>query len=142
MRDRSPQPQVGIGGEVREDVGGKALGFRQRSWTEAEPPQLEVRPQERRGGGEHDRDREADVHQRPGIAPSGATGQLPGDVEDDDRREEEQVIARRQVLHEPRGRGARQRPHAFGGEIPVPAVQRERHPGRGQHLQVRDVGDA
>ena len=47
LATRPPEPQAGIGRQVPVDVRREAAGFRQRSRAEPEPPQLEVRDQER-----------------------------------------------------------------------------------------------
>ena len=141
-RTRPPEPQPGVGGEVRVDVGGKALRLGQRPRVEAEASQLEIRQQERQRDDEHHRAHAGGANERPSIGPQPARRQLPGEVEGDDRAEEQQVVAARQVLRDPRDRGAGERAQPSRGEMSPQAVEDERHPRRREHLQVRDRRDA
>jgi hypothetical protein len=59
-----------------------------------------------------------------------------------ERREIEQVIAAAPVLHHERGGSTDQRPRRSRRDESIDAVERQRHPLRADHLQVRDGGDS
>ena len=82
---------------------------------------------------------EEDARQRP---PALASRGEPQEPEPDEHRQVEQVVPARQRLHEPAGREQHQ-PAASGVlEISMEPRERERHPVRGQDLDVRELRHA
>ena len=142
LRDLSPQPQVGVGGEVRVDVGREAARFVERARVETEAAELDVRQEERRGdrgdGGARDRHMSEDAPLPPRAGPP----ELPHDVGERDRAEKEQIVAARQVLQRPRRRAAGERRHAARDDVAPESEEHERHPRGRQHLHVRNRRDA
>ena len=105
-------------------------------------PQLQVRPQQRQRGARHGGGRDAERRPHPQVLPQTAAGNLVDHVGGRERREVEQEVAAGPVLRHQRRGGAGERPGTPRVEVAPESVERERHPLRRHHLQVRELPDA
>ena len=139
--DGAPERLRLVGRQVAVDVGRVVRHLSERPRTEPMLAQCEVRQQERHGRARHDRRRRAQRRPRSQVLPQPAAGHLVDHVRGHERHEVEQEVAAGPVLRHQRRRSAGERPGAARVEVAPEAVQRERHPLRRHHLQVRELPD-
>jgi hypothetical protein len=128
--------------EVREDISRHAADVGQR------PGELQVRADERIGDEERHREYQRQAGSQgqvdPGGPPSPETcpDEFPAHVGRHEGREVQQVVDAREVLQDERQTSADERPSTLRIDVCPDAEEREGHPLRREHLQMRELWNA
>src|SRR5918993_2863271 len=129
-------------GRIATNVGREGCHFSEGPLRKLQRAQFQIRAHEGPCAGRRNHGNYRDLRPRRGSERTPARGEPEDDVRSGNRCEEQKVVPARKGLGHDGASPAGKCPHAPCVEVSLEAIERERHPLRREHLQVRVLADA